>query len=121
MYHNLVVRYSLIGQKADKGLRLSVSPQPSRVRLTRVAYLDLHMIIAQRLVSLVNSSILGILFQLKRKEIGDFIDKYFTRANPNLDNEIIETDDRNDVLELKSVTDPQNLMYQCVLNTIRKN
>ena len=80
------------------------------------------MIIAKRLVSLLNSSISGNLFQLKRKETGDFIDKYFTRAYPNPDDEIIETDDRNDVLEPKSVTDPRNLMYQCMLNiTIRKN
>ena len=80
------------------------------------------MIIAKRLISLLNSSILGNLFQLKRKEIGDFIDKYFTRANPNPNDEIIKTDNRNDVLEPKSVTDPRNLMYQCVLNiTIRKN
>ena len=80
------------------------------------------MITAKRLVSLLNSSISGNLFQLKRKEIGDFIDKYFTRANPNPDDEIIETDDRNNVLEPKSVTDPRNLMYQCVLNiTIGKN
>ena len=80
------------------------------------------MIIAKRLVSLLNSSISGNLFQLKRKGIGDFIDKYCTRANPNPDDEIIETDDRNDVLEPKSVTDPGNLMYQCVLNiTIWKN
>ena len=80
------------------------------------------MIIAERLVSLLNSSISGNLFQLKRKEIGDFIDKYFSRANPNPDDEIIETDDQNDVLEPKSVTDPRNLMYQCVLNiAIRKN
>ena len=80
------------------------------------------MFIAKQLVSLLNSSISGNLFQLKRKEIGDFIDKYKTRANPNPDDEIIETDDRNDVLELKSITNPQNLMYQCVLNiTIRKN
>ena len=79
-------------------------------------------IIAKRLVSLVNSSNSGNLFQLKRKEIGDFIDKYFIRANPNPDDEIIETDDRNDVLEPKSVTNPWNLMYQCVLKiTIRKN
>ena len=79
------------------------------------------MITAKRLVSLLNSSISGNLFQLKRKEIGDFIDKYFTRANPNPDGEIIETDNRNDVLEPKSVTDPLNLMYQCVLNiTIQK-
>ena len=74
------------------------------------------MIIAKRLVSLLNSSISGNLFELKRKEIGDFIDKYFTRANPNPDDEIIETDDRNYVLEPKSVTDPRNLMFQCVLN-----
>ena len=80
------------------------------------------MIIAKRLVSLINSSISRNLFQLKRKETGDFIDKYSARANPNPDDEIIETDDRNDVLEPKSVTNPQNLMYQCVLNkTIRKN
>ena len=80
------------------------------------------MIIAKRLVSLLNSSISGNLFQLKRKEIGDFIDKHFTRANPNPDDEIIETDDRSDVLDPKSVTNPQNLMYQCVLNiTIQKN
>ena len=80
------------------------------------------MITAKRLVSLLNSSILGNLFQLKRKEIGDFIDKYSTRANLSADDQIIETDNRNDVLELKSVTDPRNLMYQCVLNiTIQKN
>ena len=80
------------------------------------------MIIAKRLVSLLNSSISGNLFQLKRKEIGDFIDKYFTRANLSADNKIMETDSQNDVLEPKSVTDPRNLMYQCVLNiTIRKN
>ena len=80
------------------------------------------MIIAKRLVSLLNSSISENLFQLKRKEIGDIIDKYFTRANPNPDDEIIETDNQNDVLEQKSVTNPQNVMYQCVLNTtIRKN
>ena len=82
------------------------------------------MITAKRLVSLLNSSISGNLFQLKRKKIGDFIDKYFTRANLSADDDdkIIETDNRNDVLELKSVTDPRNLMFQCVLNiTIRKN
>ena len=80
------------------------------------------MIIAKRLVSLLNSSISGNLFQLKRKKIGDFTDKYFTRANLSADDKIIETDNRNDVLLLKSVTDPRNLMYQCVLNiTIRKN
>ena len=39
------------------------------------------------------------------KEIGDFIDKYFTGANPNPEDEIIdeETDDRSDVLEPKSL------------------
>ena len=80
------------------------------------------MITAKRLVSLLNSSISGNLFQLKRKKIGDFIDKYFTRANLSADDRIIETDNRNDVLELKSVTDPRNLMFQCVLNkTFRKN
>ena len=80
------------------------------------------MITAKRLVSLLNTAILGNLFHLKRKKIGDFIDKYFTRANLSADNKIIETDNRNDVLEPKSVTDPRNLMYQCVLNiTIRKN
>ena len=77
------------------------------------------MITAKRLVSLLNSSISGNLFQLKRK---NFIDKYSTRANISADDKIIETDNRNDVLEPKSVTDPRNLMYQCVLNiTIRKN
>ena len=80
------------------------------------------MIIAKRLVTLLNSSISGNLFQLKRKEeIGDFIDKFFTRANPNPDDEIIETDDQNDVLETKSVIDPRNLMYQCVLNITIQN
>ena len=80
------------------------------------------MITAKLLVPLLNSSISGNLFQLKRKEIGDFIDKYSTRANLSADDTIIETDNRNDVLEPKSVTDPRNLMYQCVLNiTIRKN
>ena len=80
------------------------------------------MITARRLVSLLNTSILGNLFQLKRKEIGDFIDKYSTRANLSADDKIIETDNRNDVLERKSVTDPRNLKYQCVLNiTVWKN
>ena len=80
------------------------------------------MITAERLVSPLNSSISGNLFQLKRKEIGDFIDKYSTRANLSADDKIIETDNRNNVLEPKSVTNPRNLMYQCVLNiTIRKN
>ena len=62
------------------------------------------MITAKRLVSLLNSSILGNHFQLKRKEIGDFIDKYSTRANLSADDKIIETDNRNDVLEPKSVS-----------------
>ena len=53
------------------------------------------MIMAKRLVSLLNSSILGNLFELENKETGDFIDKYFTRAK--------ETCDRSDVLEPKSV------------------
>ena len=80
------------------------------------------MITAKRLVSLLNSSISGNLFQLKRNKIGDFIDKYFTRANLSADDKIIETDNRNDVLEPKSVTNPRNLMFQCVLNiTIQKN
>ena len=81
------------------------------------------MITAKRLVSLLNSSISGNLFQLKRKESGDFIDKYSIRANNlSADDKIIETDNRNDVLEPKSVTDPRNLMYQCMLNiTIWKN
>ena len=79
------------------------------------------MITAKQLVSLLNSSIFGNHFQLKRKKIGDFIDKYSTRANLSADDKIIETDNRNDVLQPKSVTDPRNLMYQCVLNiTIRK-
>ena len=60
------------------------------------------MITAKRLVSLLNSSISGNLFQLKRKEIGDCIDKYFTRANLSADDKIIETDNRDDVLEPKS-------------------
>ena len=76
------------------------------------------MITAKRLVSPLNSSISGNLFQLKRKEIGDFIDKYFTRVHLSADNKIIETNNRNDVLEPKSVTDPRNLMYQCVFNII---
>ena len=80
------------------------------------------MITAKRLVSLLNSSISGNLFQLKRKEIGDFIDEYSTTANLSADDKIIETDNRNDVLEPKSVTYPRNLMYQCMLNiTIRKS
>ena len=33
-----------------------------------IVYLDLHMIVAKRLVSLLNSSISGNLFQLKRKD-----------------------------------------------------
>ena len=80
------------------------------------------MITAKRLVSLLNSSISGNFFQLKRKEIGDFFDKYSTRANLSADDTFIETGNQNDVLEPKSVTDPRNLMYQCVLNiTIQKN
>ena len=61
---------------------------------------------AKRLVSLLNSSISENLLELKSKQIGDFIDKYFTRANSAPDDEIIgeETDDQSDVLEPKSVT-----------------
>ena len=64
------------------------------------------MIMAKRLVSLLDSSILGSLFELESKEIGNFIDKYFTEANPDPEDEIIEekTDDQSDVLEPKSVT-----------------
>ena len=60
---------------------------------------------AKRLVSLLNSSILENLFVLESKEIGDFIDKYFTGAKSAPEDEIIgkETDDRSDVLEPKSV------------------
>ena len=60
---------------------------------------------AKRLVSLLNSSISENLFVPESKEIGDFIDKYFTRANSAPEDEIIgkETDDRSDVLEQKSV------------------
>ena len=63
------------------------------------------MVMTKRLVSLLNSSILGNLFELENKEIGDFIDKYFTRANSAAEDEIIgeETDDQSDVLEPKSV------------------
>ena len=63
------------------------------------------MIMAKRLVSLLNSSILGNLFELENKEIGDFIEKYFTRANFAPEDEIIgeETDDRSNVLKPKSV------------------
>ena len=63
------------------------------------------MIIAKRLVSLLNSSISEKFFELESKEIGDFIDKYFTRANSAPEDEIIgeETDDRSDVLKPKSV------------------
>ena len=63
------------------------------------------MIMTKRLVSLLNSSISGNLFKLENKEIGDFIDKYFTGANSAPEDEIIgeETDDRSDVLEPKSV------------------
>ena len=63
------------------------------------------MIMAKRLVSLLNSSILENLFELESKEIGDFTDKYFTGANSVPEDEIIgeETDDRSDVLEPKSV------------------
>ena len=63
------------------------------------------MIMAKRLVSLLNSSISENLFELESKEIGDFIDKYFTGANSAPEDEIIgeETDDRSDVLEPKSV------------------
>ena len=63
------------------------------------------MTIAKRLVSLLNSSISGNLFVLENKEIGDFIDKYFTGANSAPEDEIIgeETDNRSDVLKPKSV------------------
>ena len=59
----------------------------------------------KRLVSLLNSSISGNLFELENKEIGDFIDKYFTEANSTPEDEIIgeETDNRSDVLKPKSV------------------
>ena len=63
------------------------------------------MIMAKQLVSLLNSSISGNLFELENKEIGDFIDKYYTGANSAPEDEIIseETDDWSDVLEPKSV------------------
>ena len=69
------------------------------------------MIIAKRLVSLLNSSISENLFILESKEIGDFIDKYFTGANSAPEDEIIgeETDDRSDVLEPKSVAASSDL------------
>ena len=53
------------------------------------------MIMAKQLVSLLNSSISGNLFELENKEIGDFIDKHFTGANSAPEDEIIgkETDD----------------------------
>ena len=59
----------------------------------------------KRLVSLLNPSISGNLFELENKEIGDFINKYFTGANSAPEDQIIgeETDDRSDVLEPKSV------------------
>ena len=46
------------------------------------------------------------IFELESKELRDFIDKYFTRANPDPEDEIIDkkTDDQSYVLELKSVT-----------------
>ena len=47
------------------------------------------MVMAKRLVSLLNSSISGNLFELENKEIGDFIDKYFTGANSAPEDEII--------------------------------
>ena len=47
------------------------------------------MIMAKRLVSLLNSSISGNLFELENKEIGDFIDKYFIGANSAPEDEII--------------------------------
>ena len=48
---------------------------------------------------------------LESKEIGDFIDKYFTGANSAPEDEIIgeETDDRSDVLEPKSVAASSDL------------
>ena len=63
------------------------------------------MIMAKQLVPLLNLSILGNLFELESKEIGDFIDKYFTGASPDPEDEIIgkEIDDRSDVLETNSV------------------
>ena len=63
------------------------------------------MIMAKRLVSLLKSSISETNFELESKEIGDFIDKYFTAANSAPEDEIIgeETDDGSDVLEPKSV------------------
>ena len=47
------------------------------------------MIMAKRLVSLLNSSISENLFELESKEIGDFIDKHFTGANRDPGGEII--------------------------------
>ena len=60
---------------------------------------------AKRLVSLLKSSISGKKNELESKEIGDFIDKYFTGANSAPEDEIIgeEIDDRSDVLEPKTV------------------
>ena len=60
---------------------------------------------AKRLVSVLNSSISGNLFELENKAIGDFIDKYFTGANSASEDEIIgeEADDRSNALEPKSV------------------
>ena len=72
---------------------------------------------AKRLVSLLNSSISENLFVLESKEIGDFIDKYFTGANSAPEDEIIseETDDRSNVLEPKSVaTSSESDVSVCV-------
>ena len=54
---------------------------------------------------MLNSSISRNLFELENKEIGDFINKYFTGANSAPEDEIIgeETDDRSNALEPKSV------------------
>ena len=75
------------------------------------------MIMAKRLVSLLNSSISGNLFELESKEIGDFIDKYFTGANlmhkMKLSAKKLTTEAMFSSQSLSPL--PPNLMYQCVL------
>ena len=65
----------------------------------------------------------GNLFELESKEIGDFINKYFTGANPDPEDEIIGEETDEAMFSSRSLLPlPLNLMYQCVLTlTNQKN
>ena len=81
------------------------------------------MIMAKRLVSLLNSSISGKLFELESKEILDFINKYSTRANPDPEDKIIgEETDNQSMLSSRGLSPLSlNLMCQCVLTVTIRN